>query len=397
MAREHACAEWADSARGPFRRRTGLDCAGPVEAASKLGAVADLALDPVERGALARVVEAIELGNALDTATRAFVRRALAPLGAWVGDGPNPDVLHVLARRALVEVDALAVEDVAVWWNLGQRLVPQTPDGLRAQRAARVRASLAIDICGDDIRASADRIRATLQSSGTCPIPRHLSLLPDLALISTYVTGSVTCAADATALSRAWCGLVRTDATAACRLVQDARVLGIVADSPALHGPLAPAGLSRGAARASLLSPIEPLPDGETVREWLVERAAARGGALPIDESLRLAATEGVFGAIDALVSGPIDYGDFDAPGEGELPGWWAAVSMLAGEDARQAAERVCHADPDVDPVAELIGIESALRHAPGFDGLSLGESESHGLHADVHAAYGGELDDQTD
>lgn len=381
-------AGWSDRTAGLVRRRTGHPVADLSEVTA---AIAELVLDPVERGALERVVRAIELRDAIPPSGMTFIERTLAPVGGFVGACPHPDVLHALAAAWLDDADATQIDDPGTWWGLAVGALPTGADDLRAARAAALRDWLVEPggVAGLDV--AADRMRWLLFAEGFHGLPAHMVVAPDAELCSMFVQGTNRRAPGALDTST-WIRRFAADPGGGLRWLDEARALGLVADGGG-HVPAAQRSevgrLDRAAARRRLLADVAPVAASELAHR-LVDAPASQGGALPVGPTLRLAATPGIHDAIDALVHGDLDYGDFDAPGEGALPAWWSVVALLAGDTVDAARSRVAAADPDVDPMDELVALAGDDDGGHALGGASPTEADAHGLRDGVIDAYGG-------
>jgi hypothetical protein len=143
-------------------------------------------------------------------------------------------------------------------------------------------------------------------------------------------------------------------------------------------------------------------------RDALVERAADLTGHRPWTLGVRLALDPGVAAEVDDLLSLDTDWSDFDAPGEGTLPLFWASVLAVGGQLDEARADRLAALDPAIEARREAAAAAPddlsvwvqdwvsprACARAAGATGLMDGPSTGaagfeHGLRDGIAEAFG--------
>jgi hypothetical protein len=127
------------------------------------------------------------------------------------------------------------------------------------------------------------------------------------------------------------------------------------------------------------------------------------GGLLPCIENvpwtraLQLASHPELTNALLALLSSDEDWGDFDAVGEGYLPGIWARIALLADALTPELREQFLVADPELGEwLTESAVVDGGWFASPRRAGEHLSQNDqnpmssyAHGLHDAVGEAYG--------
>jgi hypothetical protein len=139
-------------------------------------------------------------------------------------------------------------------------------------------------------------------------------------------------------------------------------------------------------------------PTSASTRALLVDRPAEALGNLGWMALMQAAGRDDVEATLDALLAEDVDWADFDAPGEGSLPGFWMRVLHVRGELSEVWRERLLALDsslemPSADASVADVTAEFVSPAVAGESRHDLSESPmssyAHGLHDSVAEAYG--------
>ncbi len=137
-------------------------------------------------------------------------------------------------------------------------------------------------------------------------------------------------------------------------------------------------------------------PDS-TTRELLVDGLLPCLEAVPWTRALQLTNRPDLTNALRGLLDEDEDWGDFDAAGDGCLPGIWARVARLVGPLDAELMDALQHADDELaDLLSEMSSVDGGWFASPMRSGEHLAQSDrnpmssyAHGLHDAVGEAYG--------